>query len=422
MPNISAQQTLSINYLNAQGIGIAENDQHDIEVPFSLPGEVVVAEVYHKSRTLKVARITEIIQAHNARIDPPCKHFGVCGGCTLQHCTPSFHNHFKLDKLLGYLKDNHVHCKVIDEVISVAPGKRRRIDFMGKKIEGATVLGFHQRLNKRRFNTQVCPVIHPDLEALFNPLRDILNQVLAERELIHVFATRADNGIDLLLAGLRRPLESKDVDLLLQLTTRLNITRLTYKIKTHAHEIYVKEVPYITLAGYKVGISPYCFLQASQASDTILAQCITQAIPLPAQKIADLFCGRGTLTLPLIQTGHCVDGFECDAPALSELNKLELMHLTTQLRNLFDDPLTLDELARYDVIVINPPRSGALDQIKQLGLANHIHTVVYVSCNPETFARDAKVLQDSRYILQKIIPIDQFIWSGHLEVIGVFKR
>ena len=422
MANISTYQTLSINYLNAQGIGMTEDVQHQIEVPFSLPNEIVTAEVFHKSRHVKVARIIDISQSHPARVKPMCTHFGICGGCTLQHCTPDFHNQFKLDKLSDYLTDNQIQYNSIDPIISVAPGQRRRIDFMGKKIEGAMVLGFHQRLNKRRFNTQVCPVIHPDLETLFNPLRNILDHILTEQELIHIFATRADNGIDLLLAGLKRPFNSADIDLLLQLTTQLNITRLSYKIKTQAHEIYLKEAPYITLAGYKVGVSPYCFLQASQASDTILAQSITQAIPETTQRIADLFCGRGTLTLPLIKAGHQVDGFECDAPALIELNKLNLPNLTTQMRNLFDNPLTFNELAPYQAIVINPPRSGALSQIKQLIFALDIHTVVYVSCNPETFARDAKVLQEGGYILQKITPLDQFIWSGHLEVIGIFKR
>lgn len=416
------RQNLKIIDLNDQGIGIADIDGQSITVPFSLPGETCNSDVFHITRQTQIARIHTIMNDHPQRVSPQCIHYGICGGCVLQHCSTLFYEQFKLDRLRQYLSDHNVKYTSLEPLISIGPYQRRRIDFMGKKILGDVVLGFHQRLTKKRFNTKHCLVIDPDLNAIFDPLRTVFTEILQEGELIHVFATKADNGIDLLLAGLKRHFIESDISLLRALCEPLKLTRLVYKVKTKAYEIYRREIPYVIIAGYPIEISSYCFLQASKKSDQVLADNIIRLIGERVQNIADLFCGRGTLSLPLIQQGHYVTGYECDPHGLIVLNNLNIANLTVHQRNLFEQPLLIDELGTYDAIVINPPRAGALDQCQQLSNANTILQIIYVSCNPETFARDAAVLQAGGYKLNTIIPFDQFLWSPHLEVIGHFQR
>jgi 23S rRNA (uracil1939-C5)-methyltransferase len=188
--------------------------------------------------------------------------------------------------------------------------------------------------------------------------------------------------------------------------------------------VYERETPYVLFDGVEVYVEPSSFLQASDRADQVLTDLALSEIPDQVHKIADLFCGRGTFTFPLSQKAP-VDGFECDDPALQALQtaaEREQRNIKTFKRNLFDHPLTTAELKAYDVVVIDPPRAGALAQIQELANSNVNH-IIYISCGPESFARDAKYLtQGNRYSLEKVIPVDQFTWAPHLEVVGVFKR
>lgn len=413
--------TLEITALNDSGHGEALYEGQMLEVPFTLPGEQVKAEIIWKTRKVKWARCLEILKPHSQRANPPCKHFGTCGGCSLQSVTPQYYDEIKRTKIKGYLDGAGIKYPDLAPTITIGPGARRRIDFLGIKRDNGLVLGFHEKQSRRRFNLEVCPVVTPTIEALFIPMHAMLDQILTPGTLIHIFLTQGTGGIDLLFAGLRNPFGERETEILKDFAIAHNLSRLAYKVKTRQTIIHEREIPHIQIAGHKVPISAFSFLQASAQSDQVLSQLVLDLVPQSAQKVVDLFCGRGTLSLPLVDRGYEVLGVECDPHALSALMSLNVENLKVKDRNLFEDPLSAQELQDFDAIVANPPRAGLGPQGDEMAKSG-VQNIVYVSCNPQTFAQDAALLQKHGYILKALTPVDQFIWTGHMELVAHFLK
>lgn len=414
----SPNTTLTIDRLNERGLGVGTTDDQSVLVPFTLPKEEVEVEVIHPKRREPWGKLLNISKPSPHRNTPACAHFGQCGGCLLQHLQLEDYQNFKINNLKTILKEHGLDTNVPGEQHFIGPRQRRRIDISGRMTEEGLVLGFHNINSKRPFTVKECAVLHPDIETLFEPLRQLLETLLVVPEKIHVFFTVADNGVDLMLAGLKRTFNEEQIAQLVQFAKDHDIVRLVFKAKKRV-TLYEKEAPHIHFGGYPVDVASNAFLQASQAADHILAKLVLQYIPAHVTKIADLFCGRGTLSLPLIQAGYHVDGYECDDHALEALDKTGAPNLRTFSRNLFEDPLTGEALGQYDLVVLDPPRSGIKDQVKALGEAR-IPRLIYVSCGPESFARDGGILQKQGYTLTSLHLVDQFIWTPHLEVVGVF--
>lgn len=420
-PLTPIEVTLDILQLNAAGHGEALFEDQLLEIPFTLPGERVRAEVIWKTRKVKWARVLEILIPHADRVKPACQHFGTCGGCTLQHMEPAFYNRFKRDQIETILKENAVAYPPLESTITIGPHARRRIDFLGIQRDTGLVLGFHEKQSKRRFNIKECPVVTPEIEALFKPLYNVLSRILNVGTLIHIFLTQGAGGLDLLLAGLRTPFSDEHLELLKAFARENHLQRLAYKVKTRTHLIHQEGDPHIRIGGHEVPIAPFSFLQASNESDRILSELILEGIPSNAKRVVDLFCGRGTLSLPMVVKGLHVHGVECDPHALAALRAVRVQDLTLEDRNLFEMPLLPDELNAYDAIVANPPRAGLGPQ--GIGIAqSNVSNLVYVSCSPQTFAQDAAMLQNHGFQLAKITPVDQFLWTTHMELVAHFKR
>ena len=412
-------EIVEISALNKRGEGVAQASTGPITVPFTLPGEKVEVElVPTKDKTW--GQIVAVVEPSASRALPICPHYGVCGGCSLQHLDEQTYAAFKQNQVTAPLTVKGFDAAIVEAPVFIGPHQRRRIDFLTRKFPDGMNMGFYQVNSRRRINLKSCSIVDPQIEALFPALEALLEQILDMRELVHVFVLCADNGIDLLLAGFKRTLSEEQIRLLGEFATEHNLARLSYKIKRKAHVVYERETPFVTFAGHPMAVDPNVFLQASSKADQILSQLVVEAIPDNARIVLDLFCGRGTLTLPILASGRQVLGLEGDKHAIAALQALDLPGLEAEVRDLFEYPVTADELKPFDTVVMNPPRSGVKGQIAHLAAAR-VSTVIYVSCNPESFASDMAELCKMGYELVKVTPVDQFTWSHHVEVVGVAK-
>lgn len=409
-----------ISHLNKRGEGVADTPLGTITVPFTLPGEIVEVEVI-ETRDKKWGKLLSVQEPSPSRTTPQCQHFGTCGGCSLQHLDHQAYKAFKKSRVTDPIMAAGLDPDIVEDPILIGPHNRRRIDFLTRKFPDGMNMGFYQVNSRRRINLKKCEVVEPQIEALFPHLEQLLTELLLMGELVHIFILSADNGIDLLLAGFKRELTQAEIERLIAFAEDQKLARLSYKIKRRAHVVYEKETPRVSFAGHPMGVNPNVFLQASKVADRVLSQLVVDAIPKESRCVVDLFCGRGTLTLPIREAGYEVTGFEGDKHAIAALNELQQSGLTAEVRDLFEHPLTADELRGFDTVVMNPPRSGVRGQIHTVAEAGP-STIIYVSCNPESFATDMKELCLLGYKLEKITPVDQFTWSHHIEVVGVARK
>ena len=392
-------------------------------MPFALAGETVVIEEKYKTKHKKWGKLIAVEEKSPNRKDPECSHFTTCGGCLLQHFDDSSYKDFKLNLVKNALIDAKIDDIEISDPIIVGKGQRRRIDFMARKWDGEIRMGFHEAESKKPFNIKECPLVHQDIPPLFQPLRQVIAPIIENHErLVHFFITKADNGIDVLLAGFKQPLPAESEQELINLAKEHGVIRLAYKVKKREKVLHQTAIPTVRFGDHDVEVTAFGFLQATSASDQIFAEFLNRHLNSEKpQNIVDLFCGRGTLSLALTKNGHSVTGFECDGQALSALRKIKDENLQVFDRNLFEEPLTADELNEFDTVVMNPPRAGAATQTLEIAKSN-VKNLVYISCNPQSFARDLQVLLENGFKVQELTPLDQFMWTPHIEVMAFLTR
>ncbi len=414
-----------ITALNPEGLGVGYTDQGIVNLPYTLPGEVVAFE-RHKYRHQSNCTLTKIIESAPTRVTPPCPYFGVCGGCLLQHLNLETYRHFKMNLITQALHAQQIY-PLVNDLIIVPNGHRRRGSFEVLKKNDQIFLGFRRFGSHQIINIDACLVLEPSLSALLMPLKNILFQILESNQKVNIFLLDAANGIDLMveMQGDYTSFTLDQRSLLTTFSKDHGIVRLSIKEDQGVKVIFETEKPYVLFDGCPVPVQASNFLQASAASDQILTDLVLQYIGEigSSNTGVDLFCGRGTFTLPL--SGHCkLEGYESDANALQALREAayqENRPVTVHSRDLFHQPISTKDLTKYDFAVINPPRAGTLSQIQQLA-SSTIPKICYVSCNPETFARDARVLEKGGYKLTSVTPVDQFYWTPHLEVVGLFEK
>jgi 23S rRNA (uracil1939-C5)-methyltransferase len=285
-------------------------------------------------------------------------------------------------------------------------------------------LGFHRWRSHQIINLRECHTVDPQIAALFQPMRELFLSIMIAYQKATVYLTVTPVGVDVSIDIHRESLQPYTLETLRTFAETHRLVRLIVRENRKRSTVYEKEKPYVIFDEVKVEIEPSSFLQASDRADKVLTELVISALPAQLHRIADLFCGRGTFTFPLSRKSH-VDGYECDPAALQALQTAlnqSCRSILTFKRNLFDNPLSITELNAYDVIVMDPPRAGALSQVQML-VNSKVSNIIYISCGAETFARDAKVLiEQGNYELESVTPVDQFTWSPHLEVVGVFKR
>ncbi|MCF8494035.1 MAG: hypothetical protein K9G65_01365 [Rickettsiaceae bacterium] len=403
-----------IEFINKQGLGSGKSTLGLVEVPYALPNEIISFQRHgYRRKSNCLLKSIESLSSH--RITPECKYFGRCGGCMLQHMDLETYDNFKLTLVRNALPPE----TTINPIITIPKGNRRRVNLQALKKDDQLFLGFHRFHSHQIIDIDSCLAMMSPLSTLLIPLKEALMGVLEHRQKAEIFLTHASNGIDMVLElhdliDIAPKLERELVDF----AKKNGIIRLQFRSSKKPKILFQSEKPYILLGDKKVATDARGFMQASFSSDQILADLVEQYLPQEKGALVDLFCGRGTFALPLSKR-FSVDGFECDASSLEALKEAAEGAIMLHKRDLFTNPLSTEELRPYRFAVINPPRAGALEQIKALA-HSECERVVYISCNPESFARDAAILKNGGYNLLEVTPVDQFYWSSHLEVVGVF--
>tara|TARA_B110000503_G_C7137446_1_gene409431 strand:- start:20 stop:1273 length:1254 start_codon:yes stop_codon:yes gene_type:complete len=411
---IIEEGTCLIKFVNQQGLGCGKTPLGLVEVPYSLPNEIISFE-RHEYRRQSNCLLKKIEQSSVHRIIPECKYFGRCGGCMLQHMDQQTYDDFKLSLIKNVLPSS----VVINPIVTIPKGNRRRVNLQALKKDERIFLGFYRFHSHQIIDIDSCPAIMSSLSEILIPLKEMFMNILEHRQKAEIFLTQASNGIDMLieLQNLASLTLKQDVGLK-DFAKKNGIIRLQLRLLDKTNTLFESEKPYILLGNKKVATDAKCFLQASFLSDQILVELVERYLPQEEATVADLFCGRGTFSLPLNKRFK-IEGFESDVTALHALEEAAEGTIKLYKRDLFTTPLTKAELQSYRFVIINPPRAGALKQIKELAYST-CKIIVYISCNPESFASDAAILEKGKYKLVEVTPVDQFYWSSHLEIVGIF--
>lgn len=347
-----------------------------------------------------------------------CRHFGTCGGCAFQDVPDKDYRARKRAIVVEALARAGVAADVVEDVAVVVPGTRRRAVFKAAKRAEAVLLGFHAARSHAIVDMRECLVLTKSLFGLTDGLRLLMGSVLREGESAEIHATEADNGFDLAIRWQRRR-EPGLVAEIARVAAKLGIIRVTAK----GELLFELEPPTIAFDAILVRLPVGAFLQPTAAGERLLQARVSEALS-GARQVADLFAGCGTFSLPLAKEArvHAVerDGAMVAALAEGARKTKGLKPVTTEKRDLERRPLVRSELA-FDAVVLDPPRAGAAAQVGELA-GSGIATIAYVSCDAQSFARDAATLVRGGYRLRSVLPVDQFLWSEHIELVGHFTR
>jgi len=410
---VETMETVEIERLGLAGDGIARHGGTDVFVPFSLPDEIVSGTLV--DRRIEKARIE---QPSPDRIQPVCRNFGSCGGCALQHASDTWLANWKSGTIIRALAARELPAPV-RAVRTSPPKSRRRATLSGRRTKKTVVVGFHQRASDDIVPLSECHLINPEITAALPALEDLTRCGASRSGQIRLLVTHFDAGLDVCVAD-AKPTSGPLLVQLASLAATHDLARLSW----NGELIVTRRMPEIRFGNACVVPPPGAFLQATDAGEAALTSAVHRAVG-PATRVADLFAGCGTFALPLA-AGAEVHAVENDTAMLGALDAggraaTELKPLTFEARDLFRRPLLPAELNGFDAVVIDPPRAGAEAQMRQLA-ASQISRVATVSCNPVTFARDASILSKAGFQIDWIEIIDQFRWSGHVELVAQMSR
>lgn len=417
---------VTVESLGARGDGVATRDGEALFIPLALPGERVRVRPGAPRGEGRAAALEAILTPAPERVEPPCPHVGACGGCQLQHMAPQAMAAWKQAQVTQALERRGFSPATLAAVVAPAvvlpPGTRRRATFAITGRGAGAEIGFNARGSHKVVALRTCLLPTAALWALVDPLRGLIRTLPLPRQGGDVAVTLTDTGADVVIdLGDDPDLAARER--LAAFAEAHDLARLTLRVGGAAPETAaLRRLPQVTLGGVSVPLPAGGFLQPSRDGEAALVARVQAAVDTAAEgPVADLFGGIGTFALPLRAAGRTVHVAEGAAEAVGALSGLGLDGLTAERRDLFEHPLAGRELKRFAAVVFDPPRAGARAQAEALAEAGP-PVVVAVSCNPATFARDARILVDGGYALETVTPVDQFPWSAHVEVTAVFRR
>jgi 23S rRNA (uracil1939-C5)-methyltransferase len=403
----------TVKRLGSQGDGVAETEGCEVFIPFTLPGETVTA-----AREKDRAMLMSVLEASPLRIDPACRHFTECGGCAIQHLEAEAYRQWKRDRVVHALKAKGIACD-IDALVPCAPHTRRRVVFSARRTEAGMWLGFARALSSEIIAIEECPISLPAIVAALDRLKALAGLVCATTKSFHMTVTVTGSGLDVAVHESGKLGENQR-----RIASNFVIAEGLARLSVDGEIIVEPKKPVVQFGDVAVAPPPGAFLQATEAAEQAMADLVGLHLSR-AKKVADLFAGCGSFALRLAAKSevHAVEG---DAPALSALDRAfrfasGLKRVTSERRDLFRRPLTFKELNAFDGLVFDPPRAGAEDQSKQIARSD-VPLVAAVSCNPVTLARDLRILIDGGYALKSVTPIDQFLWSPHVEAVALLEK
>ncbi len=417
---------LIIENLGARGDGVGRSAAGTrVFVENVLPGEVVRVRMLDEER----AALVSIVTPSPDRVVPPCPHFEQCGGCVLQHAGPEVYRDFKKNIVLQNLSRVDVAPLEVAGPFVSAPGTRRRATFAAVKVGKKVVLGFNERGSLKLVEIKSCAVLHPRIVGLLPALRELMTKVMkVDKQKADITVTEAHGALDVLVTS---PL-TKEVwmpfpmlEAFQVFAEEQDIARLSWRkgIRDEIEPLYERKPFRVSLGAVDVMPPPGSFLQATADGERALTVAVLEGLAGMNGKVADLYAGSGTFTFPLLRAGFevlAVEGYRGALHALQNAGRA-FPDLKCEVRDLAKEPLSQKELKGLDAVVLDPPREGAAAQMKLL-VDSEVKRIVSVSCSAPSFARDAAYLTAGGYRLQKLTIVDQFLWSHHIEMVGLFTR
>jgi 23S rRNA (uracil1939-C5)-methyltransferase len=403
---------LTIDKLGARGEGVAQGPEGLIFVSYALAGETIVAEVDGSRGTL-----VEVLTPSPHRIAPFCRYFAHCGGCAVQTLAAHSYARWKRDLVTSALRGAGLTNEVSDLADAHGVG-RRRATFHARYVRGRPTTGFMQARTHEIVEIDSCPVLAPSMNGALPAARAIAQALAASTKPLDILVTATASGLDVDLKG-PGPLNDAQRQGLVRVALEHDLARLS----NHGTIVLSRRMPVLAMGKAMVAPPPGGFLQATEAGEEALVARVCAHVA-GASRIADLFSGVGTFALRMAEFAT-VDAFDLDEAALSALAKAArvkgLRQVAVSPRDLFRRLVSLQEVERYDAVVFDPPRAGAEKQALVLS-TSPVPLVVAVSCDAETFARDAAILCAGGYEMTRVEPVDQFRHTPHVEIVAGFRR
>lgn len=402
-----------IDHIETNGYGTAKMGHGFVYVPFTLPGECAEIIVHGKYATYIALK-----EKSPERVDALCQHFGECGGCTLQHWRADAYRVWKRQLVIDALKKYGINS-VVAPLIECKPYSRRRVTLTASVTPQGQKVGFNRYLSHEIIALEECPVSHPELISQLRNIRELCAFLSSSVKRFHVTITRVQNGLDVALSDCIIHHES--------LRQEMINAALSYgmiRLSVDGEVLIEREKPVIYFGDVRVEFPSGGFLQATCEAENAMGNIILTHLK-KTKNALDLFSGVGTFALRMAKKMN-VHAVENDEKALENLSSAArfstgLKTVTCEKRDLFRYPLSVKELECFESVVFDPPRAGAEGQVRELAKAT-VSRVVAISCNPTTFARDLSLLVAGGYTIEKITPIDQFLWSSHVEVVAVLSK
>jgi 23S rRNA (uracil1939-C5)-methyltransferase len=410
-------KALEIVDIGGSGEGIARLENGEAAfIPYAVTGDKV--DVFlQKEKGVWRGRIETIVTSSAHRTTPPCRHFGRCGGCALQHVSDPFYRSYKKDHIVKLFLKNGLKLPDNTLEIHIPHATRRRANFASIVAGNRTIIGFHERKSGNIRDVPDCLLLREDIRLVMEGFRKYLPAIAGTGNKLDLLIQSIDGEIEAGLTGKLLPSLAAQ-EALGDALCALNLARISFRERDYEYYkvLLEKKSCFKNFGKIKVKLAPGVFLQPSEEGEAALVECVIREAG-ETSRAADLFCGNGTFT------GHLLDGREVAAfdSASDATAALKQAGVKAVERNLFKAPLTPEELKGFDLVVMDPPRAGAMEQSRMLAEST-VPKIVYVSCNPQSFARDAVLLQNAGYKISALTIIDQFIWSPHTEVVVALVR
>jgi 23S rRNA (uracil1939-C5)-methyltransferase len=411
-------ERLVIDHVGHLGDGVALIDGRNIFVPYTLGGETVdVAAVagHHPDRR----HLLRVEQPSTERVEPFCQHFGICGGCAIQHWESESYRTWKRELVVATLALAKIDCEVFPLIDAHGNGRRRMTLHARKGTHDVLKVGFAAAHSHDVIPIDRCPILDPGLNGALDAAWALAEPLTGIGKPLDIQITATDSGLDVDVRG-SGALPVAVVSALSAVAVRHRLARLT----RHGELVLMRQPPGVTMGKARVILPPGSFLQATVAGEETLAALVSERCRR-AKHIADLFCGVGPFALRLAGKSR-VAAYDSDAGAIASLQKAAaatsgIKPIKAEARDLFRRPLVAEELRDFDVVVFDPPRQGAQAQAERLA-SSKVPVVIAVSCNVATFARDARILIDGGYKIEGVTPVDQFRHTSHVELVARFTR
>lgn len=418
--------SLVIDHIGARGDGVAyQADGQAVYVPRSAAGDHVRVDVTKGKDGALRGTLRDVLVPSPDRRDAPCQYYQHCGGCQLQHIKEGPYQFYKYELVREALRRVDVPVEEEKGAVFIPAGTRRRATFAAIMQRGVLQVGFHQQRSHNITHVNECLLLTPALLKFKAGTAEFLPEILRENVHTDISIQHVGDQFEIVFTG---PLgkngdpDAAQISAMAAMAEEMNIARIGWRMKDFDRcESVITRFPIMKYFGsVSVPIPLGAFLQPSEEGERALVSIVMENM-VPGNRAIDLFSGCGTFSGPLLAKFKAVHAVEGNPVAVKAIEAAHIGGLTAQRRDLFRNPVVKQDLNIYDAVVIDPPRAGAKEQAQQLAMCDVPH-IAMVSCSPTTFARDARILHDGGYRMEKLQVVDQFIWSAHLEMVGIFRR